>query len=136
LHIVHAWRMFGEKMVRSHPQVVAADFERWMHEEHLAHQQRLNELLDQHPLGKIPHEIHLVKGEAATVIPQLAHERQVDLVVMGTVCRTGIAGFFIGNTAERVLHQLGCSVLTVKPEGFISPIPLESFYPEPVMFAP
>jgi len=40
---------------------------------------------------------------------------------MGTVCRTGIAGFLIGNTAENVLNDVDCSVLTVKPEGFASP---------------
>ena len=44
---------------------------------------------------------------------------------MGTVCRTGLAGFFIGNTAENVLNEVNCSVLTVKPEGFITPVTLE-----------
>ena len=44
---------------------------------------------------------------------------------MGTVCRTGIAGFFIGNTAESILQQVDCSVLTVKPDGFVSPVVLE-----------
>ena len=28
----------------------------------------------------------------------------------------------IGNTAEEVLNQVDCSVLTVKPEGFVSPV--------------
>ena len=70
----------------------------------------------------LQHRIHLVKGEAALVIPKLAHEKQVDLIVMGTVCRTGIAGFFIGNTAEKILQDVDCSVLTVKPEGFVSPV--------------
>ena len=41
---------------------------------------------------------------------------------MGTLCRTGIPGFFIGNTAEKVLHRVDCSVLTIKPENFISPV--------------
>jgi nucleotide-binding universal stress UspA family protein len=41
---------------------------------------------------------------------------------MGTLCRTGISGFFMGKTAEKVLHSLGCSALTVKPAGFISPV--------------
>jgi len=54
----------------------------------------------------------------------LAAEHGIDLIVMGTVCRTGVAGFFIGNTAENVLQQVDCSVLTVKPEGFVSPVNL------------
>jgi universal stress protein E len=49
----------------------------------------------------------------------------IDLVVMGTVARAGIAGMLIGNTAERVLRKLPCSVLTVKPDGFVSPVRLD-----------
>ena len=50
----------------------------------------------------------------------------IDLVVMGTVARAGIAGMLIGNTAERVLRKLPCSVLTVKPDGFVSPVRLDA----------
>jgi nucleotide-binding universal stress UspA family protein len=60
------------------------------------------------------------------VLPAFAVSHGVDLVVMGTVCRTGIAGLFIGNTAELVLQQVNCSVLAVKPDGFVSPIALAS----------
>jgi nucleotide-binding universal stress UspA family protein len=48
-----------------------------------------------------------------------------DLVVMGTVARTGISGLIIGNTAEAILDQLMCSVLAVKPPGFTSPVKLD-----------
>jgi nucleotide-binding universal stress UspA family protein len=41
---------------------------------------------------------------------------------MGTVARTGISGFFMGNTAETILNQLNCSVLAVKPHGFVTPV--------------
>ena len=49
---------------------------------------------------------------------------QADLVVMGTVARTGISGLLIGNTAEAILEQVQCSVLAVKPHGFVSPVRL------------
>lgn len=45
-----------------------------------------------------------------------------DLVVMGTVSRGVVAGFFIGHTAERLLGRLDCSLLTVKPEDFVCPV--------------
>jgi nucleotide-binding universal stress UspA family protein len=38
------------------------------------------------------------------------------------VARTGIAEFIIGNMAERMLQRLICSILTVKPNGFQTPI--------------
>ena len=37
----------------------------------------------------------------------------------------GPAGLFMGNTAEDILTQLDCSVLTIKPPGFTSPVTLE-----------
>jgi len=48
----------------------------------------------------------------------------VDLIVMGTLSRTGIPGYFIGNTSESILSQVNCSVLTMKPPGFVSPVTL------------
>ena len=44
---------------------------------------------------------------------------------MGSVARAGIPGMLIGSTAESVLGDVDCSVLTVKPDGFISPIAQE-----------
>ncbi len=49
-------------------------------------------------------------------------KEEIDLVVMGTICRTGVPGFFVGNTAESILQQVECSVLTVKPDGFVTPV--------------
>lgn len=45
-----------------------------------------------------------------------------DLVVMGTVSRGGVAGLLLGNTAERLLERLDCSLLTVKPADFVCPV--------------
>lgn len=44
--------------------------------------------------------------------------KRIDLVVMGTVGRRGIKGFFMGNTAEKVLNNINCSVLAIKPKGW------------------
>jgi len=60
------------------------------------------------------------------VIAPLAAELWADLVVMGTVARTGISGLIIGNTAEAILDQLTCSVLAIKPPGVKTPVKIES----------
>ena len=49
----------------------------------------------------------------------------VDLVVMGTVGRTGLKGLIMGNTAETILRSVRCSVLAVKPEGFVTPVRIQ-----------
>jgi nucleotide-binding universal stress UspA family protein len=40
----------------------------------------------------------------------------MDVVVMATMTREGVAGFVMGNVAERVLRRFACSVLAVKPD--------------------
>ena len=56
------------------------------------------------------------------VIPQFITENDIDILVMGTVGRSGIPGFVIGNTAENVLQNLNCSLIAIKPNGFMTPI--------------
>jgi nucleotide-binding universal stress UspA family protein len=67
----------------------------------------------------------LLRGAPVQVLAEKFNELQPDLVVMGTVGRSGIAGLLIGNTAETILEQLPCSVLAVKPAGFVCPIQLQ-----------
>ncbi|MDX2428746.1 MAG: universal stress protein [Xanthomonadales bacterium] len=68
-------------------------------------------------------------------IPALAKQIEADLIVMGTVARTGVPGFIIGNTAEAILGQIECSVLALKPPGFVTPVTVDErshmhvFYP-------
>ncbi len=85
----------------------------------------LDRLLQHHLPRGLRCKRHLLRGDPGEVIPRLVGERRIDLVVMGTVARTGVPGLIIGNTAERVLDQIGCSVLAVKPEGFITPVTLQ-----------
>ena len=64
----------------------------------------------------------LVQGHAEQVIPQQVEQSKADLLVIGSVARTGIQGFLMGNTAEEVLSNVNCDVLTLKPNGFVSPV--------------
>jgi universal stress protein E len=41
---------------------------------------------------------------------------------MGAISRSGLKRLFIGNTAERILDDLTCDVLVVKPRGFVSKV--------------
>jgi universal stress protein E len=57
-------------------------------------------------------------------ILEFLNKEPMDLLVMGTIGRGGLAGVMIGNTAERLLPQLSCSLLAVKPKDFVSPVKL------------
>jgi universal stress protein E len=77
----------------------------------------------------VRHHVHLLEGQAGKLIPAMAKRKKVDVIVMGTACRTGVAGFFIGNTSEKVLRQVDCSVLTVKPDTFVAPVKMDELVP-------
>ncbi len=64
---------------------------------------------------------HLLRGNPATEIQQLVNELNADVMVMGTLGRRK-EGILVGNTAETVINSIYCSILAVKPEGFISPL--------------
>lgn len=71
---------------------------------------------------RLPARVHLAIEPPDVAIINFIEQYAVDLLVMGTVGRSGIAGFITGNTAERLLPQIPCSLLAVKPPGFESPI--------------
>lgn len=123
LHVVHAWMLFGEHLLRGRGGVPESEIRRYAQREAEKQRRALETLLAEHTGGT--GEVHLIKGNAGSVIPQLVRNRKMDMLVMGTVCRTGIPGFFIGNTAETILDAVDCSVLTVKPEGFKSAVQLD-----------
>lgn len=81
----------------------------------------LEDLMDQAELTAAA-SVHHLKGAPDTLIPQFIEEHGIDVLVMGTVARTGLPGFVIGNTAENVLQKVGCSLVALKPHGFVSPV--------------
>ncbi|HUG93911.1 MAG TPA: universal stress protein [Planctomycetaceae bacterium] len=66
----------------------------------------------------------VIEGPAEIVILDFIDREKIDLVAMGTIGRTGLQGLFVGNTAERLLSQIPCSILAVKPDGFQCPVAL------------
>ena len=61
------------------------------------------------------HESAIAKGDAADAIVQIAIDRDIDLIVMGTHGYEGAKKFFLGSTAEKVIRHAVCPVLTVGP---------------------
>lgn len=134
LHVVNVWQAIGENTLRQSAFLKKSDDEVDAYVEHMRQDQaqRLDGLMREMgtKLGPdaedyIKPQLHLLKGAARKEIPTLAKRLQVDCIVMGTVARTGIHGFIMGNTAETIFEQIDCSLLAVKPPGFVTPIVLE-----------
>lgn len=125
LQIVQAWSVFGEGYLESRGGLDQGSIEKVREDTKAYYKNCIDRLLpDLHMEGTLIRK-HLPRSEdASRSIIELVKKEKIDLLVMGTVCRTGIEGFLIGNTAEKVLNEVNCSVLTVKPEGFITPVKL------------
>jgi len=70
----------------------------------------------------VPIQVKLLEGEPRDVLPKYVSSNEIDLVILGSMSRAGISGFVMGNTAESMINQLGCSVITLKPDSFKSPV--------------
>lgn len=100
LSIAHAWSTYVEELL--HGRMNRQVFEEMKAERHGEIEARLIAFLQPHGFTTDSDNVHLLKGDAATVIPSFVNERGVDLVVMGTVARSGPMGMIFGNTAERI----------------------------------
>ncbi len=132
LHIAHAWEAIGEKTLMSRDITSLDGVADYVEKTHVPHKkglyllgEELRGALGTDTYKRLSPSFHLPKGAGKKMIPQLAAELQVDLVVMGTIARTGISGLLIGNTAEAILDQLTCSVLAVKPPDFETEVKLD-----------
>lgn len=65
---------------------------------------------------------HVMEGLPEDVIETLSEELDCELVILGTIGRTGFSAALIGNTAEQVIDNLNCDVLALKPDGYKSPL--------------
>lgn len=123
IHLVHAIdtrldeRLKGLGVNEQTLQKCAADIKEEVENE-------LNEQLAQTDFRTLTYgvQVHVLEGSPEVAIPAFISEQKVNLLAMGTLARSGISGFFIGNTAERMLEKVDCSVLTFKPSDFVSPV--------------
>lgn len=124
LEVVHAWWLPSESMLRGRRiNLPAAEIDGLLREMRGTAERSLDALAERVDLSRVQSEVHLLKGRPDEVIGEFA--AHADLAVMGTLSRSGGEGLLIGNTAERVLRQVDCSVLAVKPDGFRTPLRFE-----------
>jgi universal stress protein A len=82
--------------------------------------ERLREVRPTRAEVETQHE--LLIGHPADAIVDFAKNHDIDLIVMGTHGRTGLARFVMGSIAEAVVRRADCPVLTVKhPEAASNP---------------
>jgi nucleotide-binding universal stress UspA family protein len=80
--------------------------------------QRLTtDLLISGELRGLKHELLVSTGEIWEGLSGLIQQHSIDMVVVGTRGRTGLAKVLFGSVAERIFRQAPCPVLTVGPNS-------------------
>lgn len=75
--------------------------------------EKLTEVADKFRRNGVAVETLVRRGYAPVAILEVAQERKVDLIAIGTHGRGAIKRFLMGSTAERVLQRAHCPILTV-----------------------
>ncbi len=65
--------------------------------------------------GKVPYEVEVWTGDAATAILRAIDESDADLAVMATHGRSGMDRLVLGSVTERVVRESPIPILTIKP---------------------
>lgn len=120
LTVLQAWTPYGASLLRS--RMSPDEFSEFIETSRRTDDEALSSFLAPYRERLTGVAVELVHGEPEDAITRFVESHGVDVVVMGTVARTGIAGLVMGNTAERVLQRLRGSVFAVKPPGFRSPV--------------
>lgn len=120
LTVLQAWTPYGASLLKS--RLSPDEFAEFVEASRRTEDEALSDFLAPYKERLTDDAVKLVYGEPEDTIARFVESHGVDVVVMGTVARTGIAGLVMGNTAERVLQRLRGSVFAVKPPGFRSPV--------------
>jgi len=123
LDIIHAWDTFAAATLQGPRfKLTEEEIRELADEERKMRKSWLEDMVAPYDTADLRIEKHLLQGPPSQVILDFAKRRKSDLVVMGSVARSGLPGLLIGNTAEQVLDRLNCSTLTIKPADFHCPV--------------
>ncbi len=124
VEVVYCWKPFGIQHLKkrcSEEEIETFKNQSFSKVEQLF-KSTIDPMMDDYPNLKS----QIIEGSPEVQLAKHIVQNKIDLVVMGSLGRTGIPGLLIGNTAERLFSELPCSVLTTKPMGFESPVVLNS----------
>ena len=121
---VYCWDLYGKQLVKNH--MSEDSLKEMIKESERMHQEIFDQMLANTELGQFEGKMRMVNGEPASAIPRICGEESIEVVVMCSASLNHPIQRFLGSTVEAILYNLPCSLLVVKPEGFVSPVKVEN----------
>lgn len=123
LSLLSAWELYGEQTMRSSA-FVHTPLKQYHDFFDLREDMTVRGLMELALAANlsIDYELIIENGAAVPTILQTIRKRRINLLVIGTVGRSGLSGLLLGNTAESLANSASCSVYAIKPPGFASPL--------------
>ncbi|WP_076420978.1 universal stress protein UspE [Colwellia sp. UCD-KL20] len=116
VHIVNSYPGTPVNITIEIPEFNAVEYNNTMLKHH---QDAMKEHCERYQIAK--ENTYVKEGLPEDVIEEVANQIDAELVILGTIGRTGLSATLIGNTAEHVIDRLNCDVLALKPNGYKSP---------------
>jgi universal stress protein E len=121
MHVFHAWEATLLARIGEREEELAPDLPESLTERR--HREAIFAALSAAEVA--PARLAVVQGRPEQALPEHCRASAADLVVMGAIARNPFGRIFIGSTVERVLEQLPCDLLVVKPDAFRTPVSRE-----------
>lgn len=117
LTIMHVVSLFSEETATAeiHMSEMAEYAEKFADQLHAEADEIIDRTIEEHSGGELVMNKVIVRGITPNEeILREADKLDVDLIVMGTYGRGGVSHLLFGSTAEQVVRNAGCPVLTVR----------------------
>ena len=128
IHVVKCWRHPMLERMRNNPSVSNSKINKILLEARDQQNKRLIQFLNRNTAEHLRYRVHLRQGSPEREIPIVARNHNINLVIVGSVGRSGLDGLMVGNTAEHLLCDSNLSILTVKPSGY-QPVSVNAITP-------
>ena len=126
LHIVHAWRPYGDDLLQDPELGLTDDESRTYHRQQRRDSEqwfkRITQRIESMSADPVRVKSHLIEGRVVSTVQRVVSDQAGGMLVLGTVGTSANPGVLIGPTTESILAACGTPVLALKPPNFVSPL--------------
>lgn len=123
MRVVHSFHTIPQAAIFD--EHLATDYEGMQLKVLAEHRMCLNDLLRPYALDAESAEVSILEGEAHKVLTRYVRDVPVSILAVGHVSKGVLERVISGSTVERMLDNLACDLLVIKPPGFVCPTEYE-----------